>query len=146
MSTASRAPESEIRKAMRITRDLVQEMIDHALAEAPDECCGVVATRDDQAVRVYPAVNIHHSPLRYEISPEELLRIYMEIEDQGCELGAIYHSHTRSRPYPSQTDVNLAAGWPDPIYVIIGLAGEQPEFPAYTIRQGRVKDAELDVV
>ena len=131
---------------MRIARNLVQEMLDHALAEAPNECCGVVASRDGQAVRVYPAENVHASPLRYEISSEELLRIYMEIEDQGCELGAIYHSHTRSRPFPSQTDVNLARGWPDQIYVIIGLAGEQPEFPAYTIRDGQVADAELEVV
>lgn len=121
-------------------------MIDHAQREAPNECCGVVATRDGEAIRVYPARNIHASPLRYEISPEELLRIYMEIEDQGCELGAIYHSHTRSRPYPSQTDVNLAAGWPDPIYVIIGLAGEEPECPAYTIRGGQVGEAELEIV
>ena len=34
------------------------------------------------------------------------------IEDRGDELGAIYHSHTRSEPYPSQTDVNFAAHWP----------------------------------
>jgi proteasome lid subunit RPN8/RPN11 len=131
---------------VRIARRLVQEMIDHALAEAPNECCGVVATRDGEAVRVYPAENIHASPLRYEISPEELLRVYLQIEDQGCELGAIYHSHTRSRPYPSQTDVNLAAGWPDPVYVIIGLDGDEPEYPAYTIRDGRVGQAELEVV
>jgi proteasome lid subunit RPN8/RPN11 len=131
---------------VRIARRLVQEMIDHALAEAPNECCGVVATRDGEAVRVYPAQNIHASPLRYEISPEELLRVYMEIEDRGCELGAIYHSHTRSRPYPSQTDVNLAVGWPDPVYVIIGLAGDEPEYPAYTIRDGQVAEAELEVV
>ncbi|HWD84303.1 MAG TPA: M67 family metallopeptidase [Solirubrobacteraceae bacterium] len=131
---------------MRIARRLVQEMIDHALAEAPNECCGVVATRDGEAVRVYPAQNIHASPLRYEISPEELLRVYMEIEDRGCELGAIYHSHTRSRPYPSQTDVNLAVGWPDPVYVIIGLAGDEPEYPAYAIRDGQVAEAELEVV
>jgi proteasome lid subunit RPN8/RPN11 len=131
---------------VRIARRLVQEMIDHALAEAPNECCGVVATRHGEAVRVYRAENIHASPLRYEISPEELLRVYMQIEEQGCELGAIYHSHTRSRPYPSQTDVNLAAGWPDPIYVIIGLAGQEPECPAYTIRDGQVREAELEVV
>lgn len=131
---------------MKIARDLVQEMLDHALAEAPNECCGVVASRDGQAVRVYRAENIHASPLRYEISPEELLRIYLEIEDQDCELGAIYHSHTRSPPYPSQTDVNLARGWPDAIYVIIGLAGQEPEFPAYTIRDGQVADAALEVV
>ncbi len=131
---------------MKISRELVQQLVDHALSEAPNECCGVVSLRDGAAQRVYQAVNIHGSPLRYEIGPEELLRIYREIEDAGCELGAIYHSHTRSRPYPSQTDVNLAAGWPDPLYLIIGLAGDEPELPAYRIRGGHVEQAELEVV
>jgi proteasome lid subunit RPN8/RPN11 len=130
---------------VKISPELMQQLVDHARSEAPNECCGVVSSRDDVALRVYPAVNIHASPLRYEIGPEELLRIYREIEETGSELGAIYHSHTRSAPYPSQTDVNLAAGWPDPLYLIIGLAGEEPELPAYTIRDGRVEPAELDV-
>ncbi len=35
----------------------------------------------------------------------------------------IYHSHTRSEPYPSQTDVNFAAHWPGVEWLIVGLAG-----------------------
>ena len=54
----------------------------------------------------------------------------------------IYHSHTRSAPYPSQTDINLAFH-PDAIYLIVGLAGDAPELRAYRIVDGRVDDAEL---
>ena len=68
----------------------------------------------------------------------------MEIEDSGLELGAIYHSHTRSEPYPSQTDINLAF-YPDAAYVIVGVAGEEPEVRAFTIRDGNVAAAELTV-
>ena len=48
----------------------------------------------------------------------------MEIDDEGLDLGAIYHSHTRSAPYPSQTDINLAF-YPDALYIIVGVAGDR---------------------
>ena len=54
------------------------------------------------------------------------------IEDAGWELGAIYHSHTRSPPVPSQTDINLAF-YPDALYVIVGVAGSAPEVRAFRI-------------
>jgi [CysO sulfur-carrier protein]-S-L-cysteine hydrolase len=130
---------------MRIARRLYEEMVDHARAEAPNECCGVMGTRDGEAVEIYPATNIHASPLRYEIDGQELLRIYNDTEDKGLDLGLIYHSHTRSEPYPSQTDVNLAKGYPDALYVIVGVAGESPEVRGYGIRDGQVTEEELQV-
>ena len=70
--------------------------------------CGMIASRDGEAVSVHRADNALASPYAYEISSEDLYRIQMEIDDADLELGAIYHSHTRSDPYPSQTDINLA--------------------------------------
>jgi proteasome lid subunit RPN8/RPN11 len=129
---------------MRISRDLLQQMVAHARADAPNECCGMVASRDGEAVRVYRAENAAASPLRYEIDGAEQYHIQMAIEDAGLDLGAIYHSHTRSAPYPSQTDINLAF-YPDALYVIVGLAGEEPAVRAYEIRDGKVAEAELSV-
>jgi hypothetical protein len=66
-----------------------------------------------------------------------------EIEDSGWSLGAIYHSHTRSEPYPSQTDIGVALvdgrgeqWWPGTIYVIVGVAGDEPEVRAMTSARG----------
>jgi [CysO sulfur-carrier protein]-S-L-cysteine hydrolase len=130
---------------MRIPRPLIDEIVTHAREEAPNECCGMIAARDGDAVRVHRARNSQASPLRYEIDPRDQLRILEEIEDAGSELGAIYHSHTRSAPYPSQTDINLARLWPDPLYVIVGVAGGEPEVRAFLIRDGRVAESELEV-
>jgi proteasome lid subunit RPN8/RPN11 len=127
---------------MRIGRQLYDEIVSHARAEAPNECCGMIASSDGTAVTVYPAVNAAASPLRYEIDGAEQYRIQMAIEDAGLDLGAIYHSHTRSEPKPSQTDINLAF-YPEALYLIVGLAGDQPDVRAYEIRGGRVADAEL---
>ena len=130
---------------MRIPRDLYEQIIEHAREEAPNECCGMIASLDGRAVKVYRATNAAASPLRYEIEGAEQYRIQMEIEDAGYELGAIYHSHTRTEPYPSQTDINLAF-YPDSLYLIVGLANAaEPLLRAFSIRDGQVSEAELDV-
>src|ERR1700719_3752488 len=129
---------------MRIAPELYQELIEHAQAEAPNECCGMIATRDGEAVRVIRARSAAESPRRYEIDGAEQLKIYNEIEDAGLDLGAIYHSHTRTEPYPSQTDIGLAF-YPESLYVIVGVAGPEPEVRAFTIRDGQVGEAEFKV-
>jgi [CysO sulfur-carrier protein]-S-L-cysteine hydrolase len=129
---------------MRITRGMVDELIAHAREDAPNECCGMIASSDGEAVRVYRATNGAASPLRYEIDGLEQYRIQTEIEDAGWDLGAIYHSHTRSAPYPSQTDINLAF-YPESLYVIVGLAGGEPEVRAYRIVDERVSEVPLEV-
>jgi [CysO sulfur-carrier protein]-S-L-cysteine hydrolase len=130
---------------LRISRMLREQIVSQALAEAPNECCGMIASVDGEAVRVYPAVNAAASPLRYEIDGAEQYRIQSEIEEQGWDLGAIYHSHTRSAPYPSQTDVNLAF-YPDSIYMIVGVASAEPEVRAFRIVERIVEEVALSVV
>ena len=129
---------------MRISQELFDEMVAHAVQDAPNECCGMIATRDGEAVTVHRATNAAASPLRYEIDGAEQYRIQMAIDDADLDLGAIYHSHTRSGPYPSQTDINLAF-YPEALYVIVGLAGKDPDVRAFEIRDGQVSDAELEV-
>ena len=131
---------------MRIPRPLYDDIVAHALADAPNECCGMIAARDGEAVRVYRTRNSAASPLRYEMDGMEQYRVVMEIEDEGLDLGAIYHSHTRSDPYPSQTDINLAF-YPDSLYVIVGVNDPAaPEVRAFRIVDGQVSEAELEIV
>jgi [CysO sulfur-carrier protein]-S-L-cysteine hydrolase len=138
---------------VRLTPEQLDEMIAHARADAPNECCGMIASRDGAAVRVYRAINAAASPYRYEVEPRDQFRIQDEIESEGFDLGAIYHSHTRSAPYPSQTDINLALTrdgahelFPGTLYIIVGVAEDEPEVRAYAIEAGgQVREAELEV-
>ena len=129
---------------MRIARSMLDEIVAQARSEAPNECCGIVGTRDGRAVTVYPVRNAAASPLRYEIDPQDQLRVFEELDDADLEIGAIYHSHTRSAPEPSQTDINLAF-YPDAVYVIVGVAGEDDDVRAWRIVDGKVSVASLDV-
>ena len=79
---------------MNISRQLLDELVAHAFGDPKNEVCGVVAVEADgsapgaaHAVRVHRAVNIHASPLKFEIDPKELLELSNTIEDHGWEIG-----------------------------------------------------------
>jgi proteasome lid subunit RPN8/RPN11 len=130
---------------MRISRALLDQIVAHARDDVPNECCGIVATENGGAVKVFRATNAEASPVRYSLDPREQYRITMEIDDQGWELGAIYHSHTRSEAYPSQTDVNLAF-YPDALYLIVSLhKPDEPEVRAFRIAEERIEEVALSI-
>ncbi|HEY7456770.1 MAG TPA: M67 family metallopeptidase [Solirubrobacterales bacterium] len=130
---------------MRIPRGLVEAIVAHAREDLPNECCGMVGGADGEARTVYRAENAEASPLRYSIDAKEQFRLMQTIEAAGEELAAIYHSHTKSAAYPSQTDVNLA-GWPEAVYLIVSLADpDAPDLKGFWIEDGKIEEAELVV-
>jgi proteasome lid subunit RPN8/RPN11 len=131
---------------VRIAQDLIDEMVAHAREDLPDECCGMVGGRDGEADVVIRVANSAASPLRYEMDPQEQYDALKAIEDGGSELLAIYHSHTKSAAYPSQTDVNQAVAWPDQIYLIVSLADEDaPDVKGYLLKDLKIADAEVSI-
>jgi [CysO sulfur-carrier protein]-S-L-cysteine hydrolase len=144
---------------MRIPRSIFDEVLAHAREEVPNEACGLIGGADGEARTLYRARNAEASPLRYNLDPQDQFRIMSEIEDRGEELAAIYHSHTASPAYPSQTDINLALMdrrengevvgqeplFPGVIYLIASLAeGEEP-LRGFRIEEDRVTEVALSV-
>jgi len=131
---------------VKISRALVDEMVAHAREDLPNECCGMVAGLEGEATEVIRVENAAASPLRYEMDPKAQYEAWKSIEDRGMELLAIYHSHTKSAAYPSQTDVNQAVAWPDQVYVIVSLADEDaPDVKGYLLKDLRIADAEISI-
>ena len=131
---------------MKIDRALLHEIVAHAVRDAPNECCGIVAVRDGQAVAVHPTENVAASPFRFEVDGPALFGLLESIESQGADLGAIYHSHTRSKPYPSQTDVNFSFGWPGVEWIIVGVPKRgEPEVHSYLIDGGQISEIGLEL-
>jgi proteasome lid subunit RPN8/RPN11 len=132
---------------MRIARSMLDEIIAQARDEAPNECCGVVGTRDGSAVTLFKARNAKASPLAYDIDGRDLQRIYDEIDSNDLQLGIIYHSHTRSDPVPSQTDINLASPFlGDAVYLIVGVKDpDKTDLRTWHIRDGQVSETPLEI-
>jgi proteasome lid subunit RPN8/RPN11 len=137
---------------MDIAAELLDQIIAHARDEEPNECCGVVAVVPGEApvraMRVRAARNVHTSPKRFEIDGKDVLAAINEFDEAGgWEIGAIYHSHTHTAPYPSQTDINFAAAWPGVEWIIVGLADPAaPEIRSYLIEKGVVREVEIGQV
>ena len=128
---------------MKIPRSIYDEMLAHAREDAPDECCGILGGRDDEATTLYRATNAEHSPLRYTLDPNDLFRIsFRQIPENDEEMLAIYHSHTASPAYPSQTDINLAT-YPDSVYLILSLAESGEPLRGFRIHDGEVSEVGL---
>ena len=131
---------------MVIPGKLYDEIVDHARAEFPNECCGIVAANDGVAVKVFKATNIFASPMRYEIAPLEILDIQDQIDAEGWSFEAIYHSHTRSSAEPSQTDINQAGLLSDTVFLIVSLVdAEKPELRGFKIADGEANEIELSI-
>jgi [CysO sulfur-carrier protein]-S-L-cysteine hydrolase len=129
---------------VRIPRAIYEELLEHAREDAPNECCGLIGGDDGVAKTVYRARNAEASPLRYNLHPQDQFRIMTEMDESGEELAAIYHSHTASPAYPSQTDINLAA-YPDALYLIVSLAEGEKELRGFRIVDGEVSEVDLEV-
>jgi proteasome lid subunit RPN8/RPN11 len=129
---------------MRIPKQIYEAMLEHAREEVPNECCGLIGGSDGEGLTLYRAKNAEASPLRYNLDPQDQFRIMREIEEKGEELAAIYHSHTKSPAYPSQTDINLAT-YPDTLYLIVSLAAGETPLRGFRIVDGQVSEVELEV-
>lgn len=127
---------------MQISQAQLDDVIAHAQADAPNECCGYMSLKDGTVQQVHRAENLRNSPYGYEIDPRSLLAAN-DLDDDGFGV-AIYHSHPRSPAEPSQTDINLAL-YPHWLYVIVSLAGD-PELRAWRIADGRVEEEPVEVV
>jgi proteasome lid subunit RPN8/RPN11 len=133
----------------KLPQDFADTIVRQARDEHPNESCGLLAGLHTngtvEATRVFPMTNAERSPVIYRMEPAEQLKVFNEIDREGLDLVAIYHSHTRSPAYPSSTDVNLAY-YPEAVYLIVSLRDmDAPELRGFRIDDGKVTEVELDL-
>jgi len=105
-------------------------MVAHARAEYPNEACGLIegtapASEGGRATAWHPTRNRAASPLRYEIDPDDLLRLSLAIDDADRAIWGIAHSHVRSPARPSPTDVGL--GYPGRPLLLVSLSEHEAD-------------------
>jgi proteasome lid subunit RPN8/RPN11 len=133
--------------SVHLSAGLIEAVVAHARAEDPNEACGLIvggrpAAAGGTALRFEPTRNKAASPYRYEIHPDDLLRLTIATDDADEVFWAIVHSHVRSPASPSPTDVGLAF-YPDAIYLLVSLAADEPALGAYRIVDGTIHPVEI---
>lgn len=129
---------------LRLTLEHLETMVQHSREEAPREACGILGGRDGRVLRLFRARNSRGDNVTYYMEPQDQLRIFRQLDEEGLELVALYHSHPASPAYPSATDV-AQAFYPDSVYVIVSLASEPPQVRAFRIREGSVQEVTLQL-
>ena len=121
------------------------EIVAQALRELPNEACGLIAADDGTPVKLFPMTNADASSETYRLDGKEQLKAFDELDERGWDLWGIYHSHTHSEAYPSETDRKLAF-YPDSRYLVLSVADrDAPILRSFFIRDGEVEEEELTI-
>lgn len=127
-------------------------IVEHARAEYPNEACGLIvgdraAADGGVALRFEATRNKAASPYRYEIHPEDLLRLTIATDDADEVFWGIVHSHTHTPAVPSPTDIGLAF-YPDALYLLVSLSDDEadPISGDLSLRAWRIRDGEVTEV
>jgi [CysO sulfur-carrier protein]-S-L-cysteine hydrolase len=130
---------------LEIDRVTFDDMVEHGLAAFPNEACGLVAGKEGRPVKFFPMTNQDASPVSYRLDPKEQLRVFDEIEDEGWELLAIFHTHTHSEAYPSETD-RRQAFYPEAAYLVMSISDRaNPRLRGFRIEDGTVEEEDVRI-
>ncbi len=123
-------------KGVVLAPEIRQQMLRHARAELPNECCGLLIGKESKINRLVPMRSTPPAPDAYYMDPEQQIAVFTEMEKNGEELLGIYHSHPNGPPEPSGMDLQLAFH-PGVIYFIVSLEKEPDgDIRAFMLQNG----------
>lgn len=133
-------------RSMKIPKAVYDEMITHAKSTYPQEACGFVVGKNQQASYFMAIENMDHSSVTYTMDPKAQMKAFKKISQDGLDLIGIFHSHVASEAVPSQTDKKMAF-YPDVSYLIVSLANmDKPDLKSYQIADDQVSLEEIEIV
>lgn len=123
-------------RPLLLSQALYREIVTHLAAWLPNEGCGLLASspedQADRAIHFFPGTNIDRSPVRYTMEPAEVVAAMRAMREAAWSLAAIVHSHPRTPPTPSRTDLREAY-YPESRLLIVSFASPAPEFGCWRL-------------
>ena len=96
---------------MRVTQEILGELLAEAEAAHPCECCGILLGEGQSITAIMPAANVHPNPgTHFEIDPQALVDAYRAARKGGPQVLGYYHSHPNGLARPSATDEAMMTG------------------------------------
>jgi len=124
---------------IRIARDALAQIIEHAETTYPHECCGFLVGRATEGVREVLAAhrarnaNRERPRDRYQINPREYVALEKLLSGTGLGIVGFYHSHPDHRSIPSAYDEEMAElTWPTPALSYLIATVRRGSFSSYS--------------
>lgn len=127
---------------MNIPQNVIDELIEQARKDAPNESCGYLLGWDGDVTENYWMENIDHSSEHFSFAPKDQFAALRYAREHGLKILANWHSHPASPSRPSQEDLRLAND-PTIRYAILSLLGGEPKLNSFRILNGEVVDKEV---
>ena len=127
---------------IKIPRNVYDDIVAHALKDAPIEACGYLVGLNGEVKYAIAMKNIDNSPEHFSFDPQEQFDAFKKTQKEGLRLIAAYHSHPETPARPSKEDIKLAYD-PSISYLIISLAGETPDVKSFKIKNSIVEKEEI---
>lgn len=132
---------------VRIHTAVVQRIRSLAGSTPTTECCGLLAGRGGVITHAFPAENVAANPATgYEIAPKEVFEMMREFRTARLEFLGIYHSHPKGDNAPSARDIEQAYYSEESYFIISPQPGAPKPVRAFSIRDGRATELEIQIV
>jgi proteasome lid subunit RPN8/RPN11 len=135
-----------IKPMIRIPESVYRKMVEHAKRENPLECCGLLGGKGQTVQEIFETQNVARSPILFSMDSKEELMVLREIENQSMEIIAIYHSHPRTIPFPSEADAKIAFSFDVPLVIISLKERDDLVVKAFQIRKEAIYLEEIEVI
>ncbi|AXC10978.1 Mov34/MPN/PAD-1 family [Acidisarcina polymorpha] len=117
---------------LRLTSAIYEALRTHGEETYPHECCGVLLGRSEAGGNTVEAAvragntRTDSAHNRYNIAPQELVKIQRQAREQGWDIVGFYHSHPDHPAQWSSTDL-AEAHWLGCSYVITAVSSGRAE-------------------
>jgi len=129
---------------LTLTREHIQEIVNHVKVHAPFEACGLLAGKNDRVEKVFFVQNQAQSPVRFVMDPQEQLQAFDWIESNELDLLGIFHSHPTGPETVSPTDISEAAY--DVVHMICSQTDGEWKLRGFWIANGVSTEVSLQIV
>jgi [CysO sulfur-carrier protein]-S-L-cysteine hydrolase len=127
-----------------IVQRVLDDVLVHAQEEAPRECCGLLVGTSGRILESVRAHNLADGTTRFRIDPRDHFRAIRDARARQLDVIGFYHSHPRSRAYPSETDVS-ESGYAAAMHLIAGAGEKGQEAKLFTIDGTTVTELPLTI-
>ena len=121
-----------LQKKIIISNLLRENLVQHANKQDPYESCAILLGNVNEETweitEIFLTENMDRSEINFTVSNEQLLEGYTKAEEKGLSVVGIFHSHPKSEPSPSNTDIEFMKGNPVPWVIYSGLTNDMKAY------------------